>query len=156
MAIFNLENFKEVISLIGPMHEAVALGIERELKKPQQKKKILKMDRSFIHKVSTLLDGKWMIDILWMILFLENPFFNDIRKALPEINSSTLTTRLKSLEENELIKRTVHTGKPVRVSYKLTEFGKGLTYFFFPFGIYVILKQNEKKNNSNNKINNIS
>ncbi len=156
MVVFDLENFKEVISLIDSMQEAVALGIERELKKPKQKKKIVKMDRSFIQEVSGLLQGKWTVDILWMILFLENPFFNDIRRALPEINTRTLATRLKSLEEKELIKRTVHTGKPVRVSYKITKFGKGLTFFFFPFGIYVILERNKKRNESNKKIDGVN
>ena len=146
MPVFDLDNFKELINLIPSLQEAVILGLKRELKKPKQLKKIIKMDRSFIGEVSTLLQGKWTIDILYMIFFLNKPFFNDLRNNLPEINSRTLTTRLFSLEEKGIIKRTVHTGRPVRVSYEMTAFGKGLTLLFYPMAIYVILEYNKRGN----------
>ncbi len=146
MPVFDLENFKELINLIPSLQEAVILGLKRELKNPKQLKKIIKMDRSFIGEVSTLLQGKWTVDILYMIFFLNKPFFNDLRNNLPEINSRTLTTRLFSLEETGIIKRTVHTGRPVRVSYEMTAFGRGLTLLFYPMVIYVILEYNKRGN----------
>jgi len=139
LPVFDLTNFKEVIDLIPSLHEAVELGLERELKKPKKQQKIVRMDRSFIRELSTLIQGKWSVDITYMIFFLKNPFFNDLRKVLPEINTRTLTTRLNALEEKGLIERIVHTGKPVRVSYNMTEFGKGFILFFFPIAIYMIL-----------------
>ncbi|MFX0073450.1 MAG: winged helix-turn-helix transcriptional regulator [Candidatus Hermodarchaeota archaeon] len=142
MPVFDLNNFKEAIDLIPKLQEAVEIGIERELKTPKKKQKIIKMNRKFIQELSTLVQGKWSVDILYMIFFLKNPFFNDLRRALPEINTRTLTTRLNSLEENGIIERNVHTGKPVRVSYNMTEFGKGLTLSYFPLAIYVILSRN--------------
>ncbi|MFX1258119.1 MAG: winged helix-turn-helix transcriptional regulator [Promethearchaeota archaeon] len=144
MPVFDLNSFKEVINLIPSLQEAVMLGLERELKKPKQKKKIIKMDRSFIRELSTLFQGKWTVDILYMLFFLKNPFFNDLRRALPEINTRTLTSRLFSLKEKGIIERSVHTGRPVRVSYKMTPFGKGLYKLFFPIAIYVILTHNKK------------
>ena len=133
--VFNLDNFKELIDLIPKLYEAVNLGLKRELEKPKQMKKIIKMDRNFIKNVSMLMQGKWTIDIIYMIFFLKNPFFNELRRSLPEINTRTLTLRLKFLEEKGVIKRIVHTGKPVRVSYEITEFGKGLAMLSFPFAI---------------------
>ncbi|MFX1392491.1 MAG: winged helix-turn-helix transcriptional regulator [Promethearchaeota archaeon] len=144
--IFDLDNFKELIDLIPSIQEAVVLGLKRELKKPKQLKKIIKMDRNFIREVSTLLQGKWTVDILYMIFFLRKPFFNELRKSLHEINTRTLTNRLSSLEEKGIIKRTVHTGRPIRVFYEMTAFGKGLTTLFYPIAIYVILEDNKKKN----------
>ena len=96
-----------------------------------------------MQNLSTLMQGKWTIDILHILFFLRNPFFNDLRRALPEINTRTLTTRLHFLEEKGLIERTVHTGRPVRVSYNMTPYGIGLFKFFFPIAIYVILEQEE-------------
>ncbi len=142
--IFNLDNFKEVIDLIPKLVEAVNLGLERELKKPEQKEKIIKMDKTFIQNVSSILQGKWTVDILYVIFFLEKPYFNDLRRALPKINTRTLTLRLKFLEEKGMIKRIVHTGKPVRVSYQITEFGRDLTKLSFPFAISVIISGKER------------
>ena len=82
--------------------------------------------------------------IIKLIFFLKNPFFNELRRSLPEINTRTLTLRLKFLEEKGVIKRIVHTGKPVRVSYEITEFGKGLAMLSFPFAIYVIISGKEE------------
>lgn len=138
--MFDLEeNFKEVVGLINSLQEAVESGIERKMINSTQKREIIQSGRIIMQEVSKLLHGKWTPDILWMIYFLGNPYFNDIKNALPEINTRTLTIRLKSLEEKKLIKRIVHTGKPVRVSYSATEYGKGLTCLFIPCGIYTIL-----------------
>ncbi|MFX1238689.1 MAG: winged helix-turn-helix transcriptional regulator, partial [Promethearchaeota archaeon] len=86
------------------------------------------------------------VDILYMIFFLNKPFFNELKRSIPEINTRTLTNRLSSLEEKGIIKRIVHTGRPIRVSYEMTTFGKGLTILFYPIAIYVILEDNKKKN----------
>jgi DNA-binding HxlR family transcriptional regulator len=142
--LFDLENFKELIEIIPSLQEAVSLGIERELKKPKQKKKILKMDRSFMQKLTGLIQGKWTVDILFMIFFLKEPYYNELRRSLPEINSRTLTDRLYTLEKKEIIQRNVQTERPIRVTYKLTKFGEGLIKLFFPLAVYVILTMENK------------
>ncbi|MFW9987647.1 MAG: winged helix-turn-helix transcriptional regulator [Candidatus Odinarchaeota archaeon] len=146
---FDLSNFKEVIEMIPKLQESVALGINREFQKKKGKEKVIKMDRSFIHEVSTFLYAKWTIDILFMIFFQDNLYYNDLRKSLPEINTRTLSTRLKQIEEKRLVERIVHTGKPVRVSYKITTFGKNLICLFFPSFIYIILERDEDVLKSN-------
>ncbi len=60
------------------------------------------------------------------------PFFNDIRRALPNINSRTLTTRLKEFEENHIVTRTVINTQPIQVSYELTEIGEGVYELLLP------------------------
>ncbi|MFX1376812.1 MAG: winged helix-turn-helix transcriptional regulator [Promethearchaeota archaeon] len=127
--------------MIPKLQQSVILGINREFQKHKQKEKIIRMDRSFIREASRLIQGKWTIDILFMIFFQENPYFNELRKSLPEINTRTLTSRLEQLKDKGIIERNVHVGKPVRVSYKMTSFGKGLTYLMFPTMIYIILEQ---------------
>jgi len=93
---------------------------EREMKKPKQTKKILRMDRTFLQKVTTLIQGKWSVDILFMLFFLKEPYYNELRRSLPEINSRTLTDRLYTLEKKEIIKRKVQTERPIRVTYKFS------------------------------------
>ncbi|TCT12886.1 HxlR family transcriptional regulator [Natranaerovirga pectinivora] len=62
--------------------------------------------------IRTLLDGKKR--------------FSDILQAIPNMSPRMLTERLKELENEELIIRTVYPEVPIRVEYELTEKGKNL------------------------------
>ena len=58
------------------------------------------------------------------------------RRALPDINSRTLSTRLKEFEENHIAARTVSDTQPIRVSYELTDLGKGVYELLLPLLIF--------------------
>jgi len=66
--------------------------------------------------------GKWKAVIL--IHLIEKKRYSELRKECKVITERTLSLQLKEMEEDGLIKRTVHTSKPpLRVEYELTEFG---------------------------------
>lgn len=52
--------------------------------------------------------------------------FNELMATVPGLSDRLLTERLRELESEGLVQRTVVPGPPVRVSYTLTEAGKGL------------------------------
>lgn len=52
--------------------------------------------------------------------------FNEMLSAVPGMSDRLLTERLRELEAEGLVRRTVLEGPPVRVSYSLTEAGKSL------------------------------
>lgn len=52
--------------------------------------------------------------------------FGDLVTSLSGISTRTITKKLKILEENEMILRTVISKKPPHVEYSLTNKGKGL------------------------------
>jgi DNA-binding HxlR family transcriptional regulator len=52
--------------------------------------------------------------------------FNEFFAAVPGLSDRLLTQRLRELESEGLVRRTVIAGPPVRVSYELTESGKDL------------------------------
>ena len=52
--------------------------------------------------------------------------FNEFLAAVPGLSDRLLTERLRELESEGLVRRTVISGPPVRVSYELTEAGKDL------------------------------
>jgi DNA-binding HxlR family transcriptional regulator len=52
--------------------------------------------------------------------------FADIRRAIPKISDSVLSDRLTELAEAGLVKREVHAGPPLAVSYELTPCGTAL------------------------------
>lgn len=52
--------------------------------------------------------------------------FSEIAQVVPELSDRLLSERMKELEARGLVKRTVHSGPPVRVEYQLTEMGREL------------------------------
>lgn len=73
-----------------------------------------------------LIGGKWKTVILFYLID-GTLRYNELRKKMPTVTERTLSLQLKTLEEDNLIKRKVYTSKPpLRVEYSLTELGKTL------------------------------
>ena len=53
--------------------------------------------------------------------------FNRLRAALPGISQKVLTSTLRSLERDGLVRREVTVGVPVKVEYSLTPLGQTLS-----------------------------
>lgn len=69
--------------------------------------------------------GKWKAVIL--IHLIEKKRYSELRKQCKVITERTLSLQLKEMEEDGLVKRTVHTTKPpLKVDYELTAFGRTL------------------------------
>ena len=60
-----------------------------------------------------------------MILY-HHTRFNELLDSIEEINSKTLSLRLREMEQDGLITRHVYPEMPLRVEYTLTEKGKNL------------------------------
>lgn len=71
----------------------------------------------------SLISGKWAILIL---LYLEDgPIrFNELLRKMPKMTHATLSTQLKTLEENKLVQRKQFESIPPRVEYSLTDLGR--------------------------------
>ncbi len=52
--------------------------------------------------------------------------FCELEKGIPSVSARMLTERIKELEAEGIVSRTVHTAAPVRVTYALTEKGRAL------------------------------
>ena len=53
-------------------------------------------------------------------------YFCELERAIGSVSARMLTARMKELETEEIVRRTVETGSPVRVRYSLTAKGKAL------------------------------
>ncbi|MFA5331804.1 MAG: helix-turn-helix domain-containing protein [Methanoregula sp.] len=73
--------------------------------------------------------SKWKILIIWN---LKNRTlrFSELQKKTHDVNSKTLTTHLRELENLKIISRAVFPEVPPRVEYTLTEYGKELFPIF--------------------------
>lgn len=74
-----------------------------------------------------LVGKKFTIHILRNMSILNQSHFNEFIDSIEGINPKTLSTRLREMERNGLIERSVYPGTPVKIQYFLTKKGRALT-----------------------------
>jgi len=77
------------------------------------------------HYAVELLGRRWIGAII-SILMNGPRRFNELLGAVPGLSDRLLTERLRELEREGIVVRTVHDERPVRVTYTLTESGESL------------------------------
>ena len=128
--------WKEMDEQIPLMREAVIKGLKKDFETFVHDDAHIQKELLFLNDALEFLQKKWTMDLIYIIRIKGKPFFNDIRRALPNINSRTLSTRLKEFEENHILTRTVSNTQPIRVSYELTELGRGVYELLIPLLIF--------------------
>src|SRR5262245_42390009 len=90
------------------------------------------MERSYRQKHCPVARTLDMIGERWTILILRDLFlhgprrYQDFQESLASVAPSTLSARLKSLEEDGLVERKLYSERPPRLEYHLTEKGRSL------------------------------
>ena len=130
------EIWKEMVELIPKMREAVNIGLKRDFEAVEHDDAHIQNELLFLNDALNLLQKKWTMDLIYIIRIKGKPFFNDIRRVLPQLNSRTLSTRLKEFEENHLVTRTVSNTQPIRVNYELTDLGNGVYELLLPLLLF--------------------
>ena len=144
--------WKEMDEQIPLMREAVRKDLKKDFETFEHDDAHIQRELLFLNDALKFLQKKWTMDLIYIIRIKGKPFFNDIRRALPNINSRTLTTRLKEFEKNDIVIRTVSDTQPIRVSYELTDLGKGVYELLIPLLIFFArekYKINQKENLDN-------
>lgn len=81
--------------------------------------------------------NKWTVEVVLVLSQAPTLRFNEIREQLAGISGRTLSQRLKELEEQGLVARTVHDERPVRIEYSLTRKGLDVAYLSLPLVLYL-------------------
>jgi DNA-binding HxlR family transcriptional regulator len=84
-----------------------------------------KNSNCFISLFVAILGSKWKPCIIW---HLRNgpQRYTELQKKMNDVNSKTITTHLRELENLKIISRVVYPEVPPRVEYSLTDYGKAL------------------------------
>ena len=77
------------------------------------------------HHAVELIGRRWSGAIISSMM-AQPRCFNEFLAAVPGLSDRLLTERLRELESEGLVRRTVIPGPPIRVSYELTDSGKDL------------------------------
>lgn len=81
---------------------------------------------SLYHRAVELIGRRWTGAIL-LVMVEGGPLrFSEIRALVPDVSDRLLSERLKELEAEEIVLRSVYDETPVRVEYDLTAKGKAL------------------------------
>ena len=73
----------------------------------------------------TLIGDKWKVLILRDLL-PGTKRFGELKKSVGNVTQKVLTTQLRDMEEQGLVRRRVYAEVPPRVEYNLTDLGKSL------------------------------
>ena len=80
----------------------------------------------YYHRAVELIGKRWTGAILAVLL--DGPLhFSEIRRLVPDISDRLLSERLKELETEGVVTRSVTPDTPVRIEYRLTDRGRDLT-----------------------------
>ena len=87
-----------------------------------------KIKKNPINNTFNLIGKRFTIMILYIMMTSQKEVrFNQLLNSVEGIGPKTLSKRLKEMEKNMLIKRTVHTDiTPIIIGYTLTEKGKAV------------------------------
>ncbi len=80
-----------------------------------------------IRNVLSRIGDRWSLLVLLTLQGNSQPMrFRDLCKAIPDVSQKMLTSTLRDLEADDLIKRTIYPEVPPRVEYELTDRGLSL------------------------------
>jgi DNA-binding HxlR family transcriptional regulator len=83
-----------------------------------------------IRNVLARFSDKWSLLILTTLHDRQKLRYSEIHKSIPDISQKMLSSTLKHLEEDGLVRRQAFAEIPPRVEYSLTEMGKSLIPIF--------------------------
>jgi DNA-binding HxlR family transcriptional regulator len=132
----------ELRKLVEARIEQTARGVEDTLKRIQEVRAItpmeLKADLRSLEGSFSILSQKWSLEILYT-LFLTNGAarFNELKRVL-EVNSRTLSDKLRTLTDNGYIERNVDPEPPLRVEYTLSVKGRNTVLLAIPLLYYSV------------------
>lgn len=77
------------------------------------------------HRATEIVGKRWTGAILYSLYFGRSRF-SELTAAVPGLSGRLLSERLKELEAEGIVRRTVFPETPVRIEYQLTEKGRAL------------------------------
>ena len=88
--------------------------------------KSYQIDDCPVARTLDLIGERWTILLLRELLLHGPRRFQDFQAALPGVAPNILSARLKTMEDDGLVRRSLYSERPPRLEYVLTDKGKSL------------------------------
>ena len=79
-----------------------------------------------VEQAFKFLEGRWKLVILFHLFGGNVLRFSDLERAIPAISQKMLIQQLRQMENDGIVRRTVHHQVPPKVEYGLTDWGQAL------------------------------
>ncbi len=89
-----------------------------------------------VRKTLELISGKWRTHIIYELCRKPSCRFGELKKALPKITNTMLTSTLRDLEHYGIVHREQFNEIPPHVEYSLTEKGKAMLPIFRELAVW--------------------
>jgi DNA-binding HxlR family transcriptional regulator len=83
-----------------------------------------------IDPVVDIVFSRWTTPLLWCLNTYGKQRFRELSRRITSITPKVMTERLRQLERDGLIVRTMHPGVPPRVEYEISDLGRSLAEVF--------------------------
>jgi DNA-binding HxlR family transcriptional regulator len=83
-----------------------------------------------IDPVVDIVFSRWTTPVLWSLNTFGKQRFGELERRIPGLTPKVLTERLRQLERDGLVVRTMHPGVPPRVEYEISDLGLSLGQVF--------------------------
>lgn len=112
-----------------------------------------------IRDVMALASDKWSILIILYLGYFPVLRFNELKKRVFGISNKVLSERLKTLEADGYLSRKMYPEVPIRVEYKLTDFGHSylqklieLTEWVTQYSDTIMLNRRKHRSNQGRRV----
>ena len=95
-----------------------------------------------VDKTLNLINKKWSIQII-RDMFFGKKRFKEFKEDKPKLSNKVLSSCLKELEENGLIRKEILNTTPVTTEYYLTEYGKSINRIVYELAMFTLQNDNE-------------
>ena len=95
-----------------------------------------------VDRTLNLINKKWSIQII-RDMFFGKKHFKEFKEDKPKLSNKVLSSCLKELEENGLIRKEVLNTTPVTTEYSLTEYGKSMNRIIYELAMFTLQNDNE-------------
>jgi DNA-binding HxlR family transcriptional regulator len=85
--------------------------------------------------------GKWCVEIFVLLYNVGPQGFEELRRALGDISPRVLSRKLRSMEDERLVQRTLDNSRRPRVRYQLTADGRTLARLGEPVFLFLSLRE---------------
>jgi len=93
-----------------------------------------------------ILQGKWKAQVLYEFCIYDCVRFGQIKKDLPDITNTQLTTTLRELEKDGFLSRKQFNEIPPHVEYSFTDMGRDLMPVFYEIMVWGFKNEKNLKN----------
>ena len=94
-----------------------------------------------VDKSLSLFSKKWSIQIL-RDMFFGKKHFKEFKEDKPKLSNKVLSSCLRELEENGLIRKEVLNTTPTTTAYYLTDYGRSLNRVIYELAMFTLNDEN--------------